>query len=128
MNSIEIGFWDTIIPISKKARSNGGSPKKSRKKANPDEVVLAFYDRQKREPIEEAPIHEIVMNAPPEEMLSYEPTRRVPVRNTGKLTFDGATVATRLSAAGFKKAQTLMVISSSFLGLLIGIFIAFFVK
>jgi|ADurb_H2B_01_Slu_FD_contig_21_73944_length_518_multi_4_in_0_out_0_2 hypothetical protein len=126
MNAIEIGIWNALMPIRRrKARtqSNEAPPRFA-----PDEVRLAFLTKAANEPAQAEPVHSLLRKFSPLEEQSLQPTVRVSVGTNKISVFEGATVATKVVVDAIKKSQAFMVVSSSFLGLLIGVLIAFFLK
>ncbi len=126
MNSIEIGFWNALLPIRrKKARQQSQEvPPRSA----PDAVRLAFLTQTSEEPLHAEPVRSLLNKASPLELQSFQPTVKVTVRENRTSMFEGATVATKVVVNAIKKSHAFMVLSSSFLGLLIGVLIAFFLR
>jgi len=89
---------------------------------------LAFLTQSSEEPLQAEPIQTILKQASALELQSFQPTVRVAVRTDKPSVFEGATVATKVVMDAIKKSHAFMVLSSSFLGLLIGVIIAFFLK
>lgn len=126
MNSIEIRFWNALLPIHrKKARQQ---TQEEPPRSAPDEVRLAFLTQTADEPLRAEPVRSLLKKDSPPELLSYQPTVRIAVRENKPSVFEGATVATKVVVDAIKKSHAFMVLSSSFLGLLIGVLIAFFLR
>ncbi len=126
MNSIEIGFWNALLPIiRKKARQQSQEEPPC---SAPDEVRLAFLTQTSDEPLPAEPVNSLLKQASPLELQSFQPTVKIAVRENKTPVFEGATVATKVVVDAIKKSHAFMVLSSSFLGLLIGVLIAFFLK
>ena len=126
MNSIEIGFWNALMPIRRR-KANPPSREEPPRSA-PDAVRLAFLTQSIRESTPVEPVRSLLTEVSPLELQSLQPTVRVTVRENRPSVFEGATVATKVVVDAIKKSQAFMVVSSSFLGLLIGVLIAFFLK
>jgi len=126
MNAIEIGLWNALLPIRrKKARQQS---KMEAPRSASDAVRLAFLSQSPEEPFSAEPVQTLLKQASTLELQSFQPTVRVAVRANKPSVFEGATVATKVVMDTIKKSQAFMVLSSSFLGLLIGVIIAFFLK
>jgi len=126
MNTIEIGIWNALMPLRRKKaveQSNIEPPRSA-----PDEVRLAFLTKDSVEPIHAEPVKSIYQKLSPLEEQSLQPTVKISVQTNKVSVFEGATVATKVVVDAIKKSQAFMVVSSSFLGLLIGVLIAFFLK
>ena len=126
MNSIEIGFWNALLPIHRKKACQQSREEPPR--SAPDAVRLAFLTQSSEEPLQAEPIQTILKQASALELQSFQPTVRVAVRTDKPSVFEGATVATKVVMDAIKKSHAFMVLSSSFLVLLIGVIIAFFLK
>ncbi|MFZ3150392.1 MAG: hypothetical protein WA116_01775 [Anaerolineaceae bacterium] len=126
MNSIEIGLWNQLIPVHKKTRPVAKKTIRKNKRNSVSEIKLTFSDERNKHDLPIS-INELVLNASPEEELSYEPTRPIPIYASNLLSQDDPTVPTKVATLEYKKGQVLMIFSISFLGLLIGACIALFV-
>ncbi len=123
---VEIQFWNLLLPINRqpKTRKEATEPPRSA----PDKIRLEFLEKSQQEPIEAAPIQQILSSPTSEETLSTQPTIKIKRSDTKVSLYAGATVPTKIVRQKIKKGEAFMLIISSFLGLFIGILIAFIVK
>lgn len=126
MSSIEISLWNKLIPVNKKTQPVTKQIARENKRNSVSEVKLTFSDDMNKH-AEPMTISKLVLNASPEEELSYEPTRPIPISASNLLIQNNPTVPTKIVTSEYKKGQALMVLSISFLGFLIGACIALFV-
>lgn len=92
-------------------------------------IELTFDTQRIRNAKVIAPVEAIMLNASPTEAMSFEQTVRVAARAVvvAPSTPDSPTLATRIGRMDFHKSQALMLLSASFMGILIGLVIALFI-
>lgn len=126
IKSVEIQFWNLLMPINRKPKPRKEAMEPPR--SAPDKIRLEFLEKSQQEPIEATPIRQILSSPTSEEILSSQPTIKITRPNIGASIYAGATVPTKTVRQKIKKGEAFMLIISSFLGLFIGILIAFIVK
>jgi len=126
IKSAEIQFWNLLMPLNRKAKPRKEATEPPR--SAPDKIRLEFLEKSQQEPIEATPIRQILSSPTSEEILSSQPTIKITRPNIGASIYAGATVPTKTVRQKIKKGEAFMLIISSFLGLFIGILIAFIVK
>ena len=124
--TLEIHFWNILLPIGKRGheRKEAIAPPPSA----PDEVRLEFLAQSAQQVIDPEPIRSILSQQSREVDLSSQPTIKIEKRGGQSSIYFGATVPTKAIKQKIKQGEAFMLVVSSFLGLVIGILIAFFVK
>ena len=124
--SLEIHFWNILLPIRKRGqeRKEAIAPPPSA----PDEVRLEYLAQNAQQVIEPEPIRSILSKQSTDVDLSSQPTIKIERRGGQSSIYLGATVPTKAIKQKIKQGEAFMLVVSSFLGLVIGILIAFFVK
>jgi hypothetical protein len=123
---IEIHFWNILLPIGKREpeRKEAIAPPPSA----PDDVRLEFLVQSSQQVIDSEPINSILSIQTTEVDLYSQPTVKIEKRDWQSSFFLGTTVPTKAVKQKIKQGEAFMLIVSSFMGLIIGILIAFFVK
>ena len=124
--TLETHFWNLLLPIGKRghARKEAIAPPFSA----PDEVRLEYLAQSAQQVIDPEPIRSILSQQSREVDLSSQPTIKIEKRGGQSSIYFGATVPTKAIKQKIKQGEAFMLVVSSFLGLVIGILIAFFVK
>jgi len=115
-----------LLPIGKRGheRKEAIAPPLSA----PDEVRLEYLAQSAQQVIDPQPIRSILSQQSREVDLSSQPTIKIEKRGGQSSNYFGATVPTKAIKQNIKQGEAFMLVVSSFLGLVIGILIAFFVK
>jgi len=115
-----------LLPIGKRGheRKEAIAPPLSA----PDEVRLEYLAQSAQQVIDPEPIRSILSQQSREVDLSSQPTIKIEKRGGQSSIYFGATVPTKAIKQKIKQGEAFMLVVSSFLGLVIGILIAFFVK
>ena len=106
-----------------KSRKQG---KKASLEAPVADVSLSFNTQRLRALKSAAPIASLLTASPLEE-LSFQQTIAVKPKNSAASFLNGETIATKIGQMDYNKSQAVMLISASGVGLLIGLFIAYFI-
>jgi hypothetical protein len=124
--SLEIFIWNLLLPIGRRGRERKEAiaPPPSA----PDAVRLEFLAQNQQQSIDPEPIQSILSRQSTEEELSSQPTIKITPRESKSLIYSNATIPTRTVRKKMKQGEAFMLITLSFLGLIIGILIAFFVR
>jgi hypothetical protein len=125
--SLEIRLWNLVLKVGKRGRTRKEAVAPPSRFA-PDEIRLEFLAQSQEQPIEAVPIAEILSQPTDKEALSSQPTIKVIARPTQEAIYSGATIPTKTVKQKIKQAEAVMLVVSSFLGLIIGVLIAFFIK
>ena len=94
----------------------------------PDEVRLEYLAQTAQQVIDPEPIRSILSQQSREVDLSSQPTIKIENREKQSSIYLGTTVPAKAIKQKIKQGEAFMLVISSFLGLVIGILIAFFVK
>ena len=102
--------------------------KKIRKQAEPDMPIQLSFDTQRIFKAKQIrSVDQIMFNASDMEYLSLQPTVRLEVKPFSSELENGVTLMNKVSKRNFFKAQAFTLTTISGMGLLIGLFIAYFI-
>lgn len=117
-------IWSSNKPMAKRVADPEADARFQRRPPAPENVKLSFETQRIINARKPKAVSEIMMNASTGEMMSFQATLPVMV-NYAKKSISDFTSTTLITLKEFKRSQAFMIISTSFLGTLIGIFIAY---
>lgn len=117
-------IWNANKPMARRVSDPEADARFLKRPPAPENVRLSFETQRIINARKPKAVSEIMMNASTGEVISFQATLPVMVNNAKKNISD-FTTTTLVTLKDFKRSQAFMIISTSFLGTLIGIFIAY---